>query len=211
MSETPSRVQHVLEDPSAKAVARVYAVAFLDAATSNGVEDPVGELVSFRDDVLERFPEFADLLTGSHLNRDEKLALLERSITAHCSEFFANFLRVLARHERLQLFPAITEVAIGEQMQRRGQRAVKLRSALPLTEEQLNRVLGRLRAALSAEPVVTTAVDEDLLGGLVVQVGDTIFDGSLRTRLRDLKSKLRERYLHEIQSGRDRFGNPEGN
>ena len=211
MSETPSRVQHVLEDPSSKAVARVYAVAFLDAAATNGVDDPVGELESFRDEVLGRFPEFAELLTGSLLSRDDKLALLERSVTSRCSEFFANFLRVLARHDRLDLLPAITEVALGEQMQRRGQRAVTLRSALPLTEEQLNRILSRLRAALSAEPVVTTAVDEDLLGGLIVQVGDTIFDGSLRTRLRDLKSKLRERYLHEIQSGRDRFGNPEGN
>ncbi|MCA9053060.1 MAG: hypothetical protein KDA75_04450, partial [Planctomycetaceae bacterium] len=50
---------HVLADPSAKAVARVYAQAYLDAAASAGESDPLEALTSFHDDVLSPNPEFA--------------------------------------------------------------------------------------------------------------------------------------------------------
>ena len=53
-------------------------------------------------------------------------------------------------------------------------------------------------------------VDESLIGGLVIQVGDTVYDSSLRTRIKTLAGRLTERTLNEIQSGRDRFSHPEG-
>jgi F-type H+-transporting ATPase subunit delta len=48
------------------------------------------------------------------------------------------------------------------------------------------------------------------LGGIVIRVGDTIYDSSLALRIKQLRERLRQRSLHEIQSGRDRFGHPEG-
>ncbi|MFV0443576.1 MAG: ATP synthase F1 subunit delta [Planctomycetaceae bacterium] len=202
---------HVLADPSAKAVARVYAQAYLNGAQATAANNPLEELTSFYDDVLKPNPQFAELLTSEMTSRDEKVGLIDRVVQPRASQFFTNFLRVLARHERLDLLPLILSEAWGEQERREGKRRVQITSPQPLSETQLGQIRDRLKAALPYEPVLLTETDESLLGGLVIRVGDTIFDGSLRTRLKDLRVRLRERYLHEIQSGRDRFSSPEGN
>ncbi|REJ71100.1 MAG: ATP synthase F1 subunit delta [Planctomycetota bacterium] len=207
----PSRPAHVLEDPSAKAVARVYTQAFLNAAASVGVESALEELTSFVDDVLTPHPDFARLLTSEVTGRDEKLQFIDRVVAPHGSEFFTNFLRVLARHERLELLPLILSEAWLEYESRAGKRRVTIRSAVSLSESQLSEIQSRLDAALPFEPILIPEVDESLLGGLVIQVGDTVHDGSLKTRIKNLRHRLKEKYVHEIQSGRDRFSHPEGN
>jgi F-type H+-transporting ATPase subunit delta len=207
MSETelPIRPSHVLQDPSAQVVAQVYAASFLDAAGELGVANPLEEFASFQQDVLEQHPEFNRLLTSEVTSRDAKLALLERAVVPFTSELFGNFLRVLAQHERLELLPLILGKAEEEQERRTGRRRVIVRSAVGLDAAQQEAIAARLRKILSQEPILMPEVDESLLGGLVVQIGDTVYDSSLRTRLRALTHRLQERYLHEIQSGRDRF------
>jgi F-type H+-transporting ATPase subunit delta len=210
-AQANAAASHVLADPSAKAVARVYAQAYLDAAKSSGLSQPLEDLTSFHDDVLQLNPEFARLLTSEVTTRDEKVGLIDRVVAPRASQFFTNFLRVLARHERLDILPLILGEAWLEQERREGKRRVQVTTPLPLTDAQRGQIRDRLKAALPYDPVLLTETDESLLGGMVIRVGDTIFDGSLRTRLTDLKLRLRERYLHEIQSGRDRFSSPEGN
>jgi F-type H+-transporting ATPase subunit delta len=55
------------------------------------------------------------------------------------------------------------------------------------------------------EPILETRLDTSLLGGVIIRIGDTVYDSSLRTRMKQLHERLRERSLHEIQVGRDRF------
>lgn len=207
--QVKARPDHVLEEPSAKAVARMYAQAFLNATGS--APEALEEFTSFIDDVLGRFPEYARLLTGEIVGREQKLQLIERVIAGRASPLFANFLRVLARHERLNLLPLILSESWLEFERRSGRQRVRVRSAVPLSDDQLQRIKGRLAAALPYEPILIPEVDESLLGGIVIQVGDTVHDGSVRTRLRNLGHRLKEKYVHEIQSGRDRFSHPEGN
>lgn len=207
----PAAVSHVLADPSAQAVARVYAQAYLDGAQSSGVGSALEELASFYEDVLQANPRFAQLLTSEMTTNDDKLGVIERVVQPRASAFFTNFLRVLARHGRLEILPLIVAQAQAEQERREGKRRVSIRSAVPLSQEQVGKIRDRLRSSLPYEPVLLSETDESLLGGVVIQVGDTVYDGSLRTRLKDLKLRLRERYLHEIQSGRDRFSSAEGN
>ena len=86
-----------------------------------------------------------------------------------------------------------------------------MRSAVTLSPAQLDSIRTQLKAALSTDPILIPQVEPALLGGLIIQVQDTIFDGSVATRLTNLKQRLRERYVHEIQGGRDRFSSSEGN
>jgi len=213
MSNTAASIAptHVLADPSAKAVAKVYAQAYLDAAASAGVNEPLEDLTSFHDDVLVPNRQFAQLLVSETTTTDDKIGIIDRVVKPRASEFLTNFLSVLARHGRLELLPVILGEAWDEQERREGKRRVTIKSATALSDEQVESITSRLKSALPYEPIVIPETDATLLGGMQIQVGDTIFDGSLRTRLKDLKVRLRERYLHEIQSGRDRFSSPEGN
>jgi len=71
-------------------------------------------------------------------------------------------------------------------------------------------VRNRIADVFDCEPIIETATDAKLIGGLVIRVGNTVYDGSLRNRLNQLAKRMQQRSLHEIQSGRDRFSPPEG-
>ena len=122
-----------------------------------------------------------------------------------------NFLRVLAKHDRLDLLPIIAEEAQLEFEKVTGRGRVQVTSAKPLSDEQLNNIIQSLKSKLSFDPIVEPRVDPTVLGGLVIQIGNVIHDGSIKTQIKSLRGRLQQRSLHEIQSGRDRFSSPEGN
>ena len=204
-----TRPDHVLEDPGALAVASLYARSFLSAADANRIDNPEEELASFVDDVMAGNPEFRTLLTSDAIGRKDKLDLVDRAIAPRCSEFFANFLKVLIRHGRIGLIDEIREVVARVREELAGRKRVQVRAARPLSDNSRQRIVSQLTEKLGFDPILQESVDESLIGGLVIQVGDTVYDSSLRTRLKTLASRLTERTLNEIQSGRDRFSHPE--
>lgn len=205
-----TRADHVLEDPGAKAVASLYARSYLAAAKQNDVSDAPEELASFVDDVLAKSPGFRDLLVSDSLSRDEKLGLIDRVVAPKSTEYFANFLKTLVRHGRIDLIAEIRLVVVEVQEELAGKKRVQIRSAKPLSDKSRSEITNQLKSKLGFDPILQESVDESLIGGLIIQVGDTVYDSSLRTRLKTLAGRLTERTLNEIQSGRDRFSHPEG-
>ena len=198
----------VMHDPQAESIATMYADSFLDAIAGAGSAGAIEEFGSFVHDVLERNPEFRQLLESGMISRNDKIPIIDKTIGPSGSPLFTNFLRVLARHERLDLLPLILKQLGLRNELRSGRQRVQVRSARPLSSDQTERVRQRLAATLPFEPILEIVHDPSLLGGLVIRVGDTVYDSSLRTRLNQLRGRLRERSLHEIQSGRDRFSHP---
>ncbi len=205
-----AQVSSVLQDPSARAVATVYANAFLGAVGDGDVAGQLEELGSFIEGVVDANPDFAAILLSQMLSKDEKVALLDRVLPGHGSEILQNFLRVLASHDRLELLPLVAEEAQLEFETRSGRQRVQVTTAKPLSGEELEKITQSLKAKLPFEPVVDPQVDPSVIGGLVIQIGNEIHDGSVKTRLKSLRGRLQQRSLHEIQSGRDRFSHPEG-
>jgi len=211
MADVPekSRIDTVLDDPSTLAIARVYATAFLNAAGDQAA-DGIEELESFLDDVLAKNAKFEAMLTTGLLNRDEKLSLIERVVVPHSSEFFADALRILGNHDRLDLLNEILAVARLEHEKQNGQQRVQVVSVKPLDDATLARVRERVASAFDFEPILEPQTDPSLIGGIVIRVGNSVYDGSLRSWLKQLAKKMHQGSLHEIQSGRDRFSHPEG-
>ena len=207
-----ARPKSVLEDPSSTAIARTYADAFLRAAAASeaGADATLEEFTSLHDDVLAPNPAFERMLTGPLVGTEEKLGLIERVVAPRASATFTNFLRVLARHGRLELLPQILGEAHVAREAELGKRRVVVTTARPLSDADLARVESELDAAVSFTPVVIPEVDPSILGGMVIRVGDTVYDSSLKARLRQLRGRLKAQATHEIQSGRDRFRHPEG-
>ena len=75
----------------------------------------------------------------------------------------------------------------------------------PLSDAQADELRQAIGRATGLDPVLRPTVDEALLGGMIVQIGDQVFDSSVRTRIEAIRNHLLARSSYEIQTGRDRF------
>jgi len=198
-----ARVRSVLDDPGTQAIARVYALAYLDSAEDDAA-GAVEELDSFID-VLDAHEDFRSVFLSGMMNRDEQLGVIDRVVAPRATEIFTSFLRVLAEHDRLSLLAAIFALAELELEKRNGRQRIEVISATELDADTLERVRSKISDAFDFEPIIEPSTDPGLIGGLVVRVGNKVYDGSLRSRVNQLAKRLQQESLHEIQSGRDRF------
>ncbi|GAC1336515.1 MAG: ATP synthase F1 subunit delta [Myxococcales bacterium] len=188
-------------DPS---VARRYAKALLslatapDGAAANG-GDPHG--------VAERTAaQLRDLAASLETSPDTRAALLnpgfssaqrQKAVDALAQQLklepgIVNFLRLLLDRQRIAALPAIAR-AFGELLdQRIGRVRATVTSAQPLGEGELATVRDALSKAVQKSIILEAKTDPALLGGVVAQVGGTVFDGSVRTQLNRLRDELKQ-------------------
>jgi F-type H+-transporting ATPase subunit delta len=207
MSESIEKiVESAFTDVSAQRIARVYAEALYDAAAArNQGQEVFDELTALVTGVFQRDPGLEEYLSSGYVGRDHKKDLIEKTFTPRVSETFANFLLVLNHHDRLDLLRSIQLAFHDLAEERHGQMPVEVRSATPLSEQQVEQLKQELRDSFKRQPVLALKVDPDLLGGMTVKVGDWLYDATIRTQLETLQNQLIESSSHAIQSGRDRF------
>jgi F-type H+-transporting ATPase subunit delta len=199
-------------DTGAQQVGGVYAKALLAAAEKVGaVEDVIGELDSFIDDVLNAFPDFEKTLASGLLSATEKSEMLGRVTAGRTSELFSDFINVLGQHDRLDCLRAVRAEARRLHDEMRGIIRVEVRTAAPMEAAQQESLINRLRSLTGGQPALDLKIDPSIIGGIVFQVGDTIFDGSIARQLRSVREQMIDRSVHEIQSRRDSFGYTAGN
>jgi F-type H+-transporting ATPase subunit delta len=184
----------VLEVGSVKSrLAKVYAEALFAAAERQSAVDATGdELSHFASDVLDPTPEIESFLASPVIGKKAKSAVLENALPGRVSDLVRGLLTVLARNGRLGLLRGV--VAAYRQLldARSGRVPVKITSAVELSETQKAALTVTLTDILKREPVLKVRVDPDLLGGMIVQVGDRVVDTSIRTRLQSLRTRLLE-------------------
>ncbi len=198
-------------DVGAQQIAKVYAKAFMGAVEASGkTDEAIAELDSLISDVLDGFPGLAQLFS-SDLSAEEKSAMIDRVLGSQASPLMLNFLKVLSNHGRLDVLKPIQRAVHQLYDQMRNRFRVRVTTALPLDDAHRAQIAEQLRVMLGGEPMLDVNTDADLLGGLVLRVGDTVYDGSVATRLQQVRQQMINRSVHEIQSRRDRFGYSEGN
>jgi F-type H+-transporting ATPase subunit delta len=191
------------------ALARRYAEALIDAAQKEGgAEAALEELAEIEEDVLKPFPRFAAVLASARVQAAQKDRILRELFEGRASGLVLRFLRVLNRRGRLEILSSVLREARAIWDRRNRRIPVRVRSAVPLDEGQLQALRDRLARLVDGTPMVTVATDPDLIGGLVVQVGDHLYDASVKDRLAQLRQRLIEGKTHEIQSRRDQFSHP---
>ena len=172
-------------------IARVYADALYQAATQAGQADQVAdELDAVVGSSIQRHPAVEAFFASTAVTKAAKLPVLAAAFETRASDVFKKFLGVLNQNGRLDLLSAIC-AEYRKLRDTAGNRVrVAVRAAVPLSPDQVTKLEATLKSKLNATPVVTVTVDPDLLGGLVVRVGDTVYDTSVKTKLDDLRTHL---------------------
>jgi F-type H+-transporting ATPase subunit delta len=200
------------ENVGSQNVAAVYAKAYLGATEAAGSTDAaLAELESLVSDVLDKLPRLDAILSSGLVSADQKIELIDKAVGTKATPLLRNFLNVLARHGRLDILRSVRSEAKKIVDKLRGRFRVHVTTAAELDGQLQQQLSETLRGMLGGQPVLVVNTRPELIGGIVLRVGDTVYDGSVATRLARIRDQMIDRSVHEIQSGRDRFGSAEGN
>lgn len=193
-------------DVGSQQVGRVYAEALLGAASKqNKAEIIHDQLDSLVDDLFAASPEFERFLASGAIRRHAKKEMIASTLEGKADPLFVNFLMVLNDNDRLNAIRPIRAAYRGLYDRQQHRIRVKVRAAAPLDSDQETRLKNELNEEFKLDPILDIRIDPELLGGMIVQVGDLVFDGTVRTKLDRLRNQLMVRSSHEIQSQRNRF------
>ena len=135
-------------------------------------------------------PDLAKLLADPRVPADRVTDLVLDVCSDGLSPTMANFVRVLGEGRRLGLGPEIARLFAAERSRRAGRSAVEIVSAYELDPPQVELLAQAIGRRLGREITLETAVDDSLIGGVVIRVGDSVIDASLAGRLRELAQDL---------------------
>jgi F-type H+-transporting ATPase subunit delta len=198
-------------DVRSQEVARVYAEALLNAADKQGKVDSILEqLATLVHDLFQSQPLIEKFLASGAIKRHAKQEALQHAFDGITDPLLLDFLQVLNNHDRLGLLRAVWACYREKHDERARRMRVKVRAAAPLSAEQETRLKKELQDTFALEPILDIRIDENLLGGLIVQVGDWLFDGTVRSRLDRIRNQLMASSNY-VQDRRDQFSFASGN
>jgi len=170
-------------------VDRVYANALFEAAQEQDKLEPVGEQLGRLVEAEREVPELRELLRNPQLDPRARRAALE-DVLGGSEELLRNFLLVLSdkgRAGQLEEISAEFERLVADAA---GIVHAELTTAVELSDDEADKLLAQIEQASGRKVEATRAVDPDLIGGIVLQVGSHRLDASVRGRLDRLRRQL---------------------
>lgn len=179
--------------PTLSGAAGRYAEALFDLARDEkALETVEGDLKTLRA-AMDDGAEFRDFLTSPVYTRDDQEAAIAAiAQKAGAAALTTNFLRLVAQKGRLFSLEKMIDEFTKLAAHARGEVEAEATSAASLSDEQTKRLRGEIEGLVGRAVSLRTKVDPDLLGGLVVKIGSTMIDSSLRTKLNKLKTAMKE-------------------
>lgn len=196
-------------DIGAEHLGRIYAEALLAAAGQGGVSDLVVEqLRQVVHEVVVPHPALGAALASPRIDAAEKGRVLDRLFAQRIDPMLLRFLKVLAQRGRLGFLSAISDAAKELRDQQLQRTTAEVCTAVPLTDDLRSTITERLSQHLGKGVILREKVDPSLLGGLVVRVGDTVYDSSVSGQLSMMAKRTQSVFARRLMERADRFSAP---
>jgi F-type H+-transporting ATPase subunit delta len=176
---------------SVETVARRYASALADVVLKTGEGEAVKtELAQWAAMILAN-ADLLEVFGNPSIAHSQKENMLESLIDrTRPSRTTANFLRILLRNGRLTELSEVNERFASELEERSGIVSAEVVSAREISQQERSELRSQLEKLTGRHVNLNFTIDEGLIGGLVTRVGSTVYDGSVRTKLNNLKEQL---------------------
>ncbi|MDA8261192.1 MAG: ATP synthase F1 subunit delta [Actinomycetota bacterium] len=194
IAQLPGLLTHPIEEATGALTTTARVRAFTRALYSS-IEDR-GRL----GEIEHKLYEFADVVaTNSRLRRalsgigtvaDQRIGIIDDLVGADSDKVFVESLRFAASAGRIRDFVEVTGLMAEIAATLRRTRVAEVHVARPLSEEDASRIGAALAAASGLAVEIHQVIDESVIGGVLAVVGDTVYDGSVRHRLDQLRSRL---------------------
>lgn len=171
-------------------VARNYAETLFELATRNDALQEYGDAIETVAQLIEEDPRFRLFLETPRIDDDDKKQVVRRAFGEVLPRHVLNFVLVTIDKRRQRLLRSISGQYQGLLDAHMGREHVQVTVARPVDDATRQVITERLSAALGKEAIPHIRVQPEILGGLVVRTGDTIYDGSIRRRLDAMRRRL---------------------
>ena len=176
---------------SVQQVARRYATALADVVLQHGeAREVYDELIAW-EEMLQANANLREVFANPTIPLDKKQAVLNRLIeTAKPRPTTINFLKVLLQNQRLTDLNEINRRFALILDERAGMVAATVTMAREVTPDAQHRLQEKLVALTGKNVRIDFATDPEIIGGLVTRIGSTVYDGSVRSQLQQIKEKM---------------------
>lgn len=175
----------------AKLISKTYGDALFELAVEKKCED---SMLAEAETVLEALienPDFSKLMNHPKILKEEKLKVLENVFKGRVSDEMTGFMTIIIKKDRFAEMEEIFNYFISRVKEYKGIGVAFVTTPLPLNEIKKASVKEKLLATTSYKKMeIHYSVDEELIGGMVIRIGDRVVDSSVRTKLEELKRQL---------------------
>ena len=176
---------------SSQAVARRYAVALADVVLARGEAQEVREELAAWDTLVRSNAQLIEVFRHPAITYEQKHGVLEELIKrARPRPTTANFLNVLLQNGRLAELSEVSTQFAQELDRRSGIVTAQVTTARPLSADAQEALSARLGQLTGSRVRLQFEVDDELIGGVVTRIGSTLYDGSVRGRLQQIKQRM---------------------
>ena len=170
-----------------------YSLALYELASEKNLLSQVEENSSAFLDLILNNKEFYNLIKDPTINRDVLINIINKiSENFKLEILFKNFLNFLITKRRFFYVEEILKKYVETCSEKRGELKAEIRSAKQLTEDEINKITQELSSNFKSKIKLNYNHDQSLIGGLVVQVGSTMIDTSIKNKLQQIENKMIE-------------------
>lgn len=188
----------------------VYAKSLLGVGQkANKLDTVLEELNSFTNDLVLKMPSLQQTLESPRISFEEKEKILDKILTGDVSKEFVNFVKVLTRHGRFNCLLAVKNASNKMFNEAAGRVEAVLTTAESVEDSVRDKIAAKLEKVLGKKVDLQTKVDPTVIGGMLVRVGDTVFDGSIENRLKQVREATLDKAYQQIRETLDRFATAE--
>ena len=175
----------------AKLVGATYGEALFELAVEEGREEELMNEVILLRELLSENPDFGKLMNHPKVLKEDKLEVLEAVFKGRVSEELVGFLHLIVSKDRYGEIDSLLDYFIDEVKQVKGIGVAYVATALDLSEAKKKEVEQKLLSTTSFTRMeMHYQVDESLIGGMVIRIGDRVVDSSIRSKLSGLEREL---------------------
>ena len=176
---------------SVQAVARRYASALADVVLARNEAREVQAELKIWDEMLQSNPNLGEVFANPTVALDQKRAVLSRLIKlTQPRPTTMNFLKVLLQNQRLTELSEINRKFAEVLDERAGMIAATVTTARGVPENFQQHLHTKLSTLTQKKVRIDFSTDPDLIGGLVTRIGSTVYDGSVRNQLQQIKERM---------------------
>lgn len=166
-----------------------YAAALLAVLRAEGDTGADDEILRFAQ-AVEGNDELRNTLSDASIPAASRQQIVEDLLGGKASDVTTAAVSLVVCAGRGADLPAIARALVAKLAAAEGREVAEVRSAVALTDDQTQRLAASLKQATGKDVDVRVTVDPSVLGGIVTTIGDTVIDGSVRSRLAQVKSHI---------------------